>query len=82
MSYKQPIKKDSLNNWFTNIANFMNIVPNMINAKEKSTFCRWFDKLYEIDKRSLRLYLIKHKEQINPEYYDYVNIQYGRTVLK
>lgn len=82
MSYVEPNTSDSLNDWFSNMANFMNILPNILKATEKSTFCRWFDKLYEIDKRSLRLYLIKHKNKIDPEYYEYINIQYGQELLK
>lgn len=81
MSYKQPNTGDSVNDLFTNLANFMNIVPNMMNATEPTEFNLWFDKLYEIDKRSLKLYIEKHSNEIKSENYDYINLRYGRKII-
>lgn len=81
MSYKKPNTGDSVNDLFSNLANFMNIVPNMMNAKEPAEFNVWFDKLFEIDKRSLKLYVKKHNDKIKPENYDYINLKYGRKII-
>ena len=68
MSYVKPNTGDGVNDFFTNIVNFVNIAPNLLKCKNKRAFMTWFDKLYEIDKRSLVLYLREHKNEINPDY--------------
>lgn len=68
MSYVKPKTGDGVNDFFTNIGNFVNIAPNLLKYKNKRAFMAWFDKLYEIDKRSLVLYLREHKNEINPDY--------------
>ena len=81
MSYKKSNTNDGIYDLFSNLAYFTNIVPNLINTKTKKEFNLWFDKLFEIDKRSLKLYLEKNKNKINPENYEYINIKYNKKIL-
>ena len=81
MSYRKSNTNDGIYDLFSNLAYFTNIVPNLINAKTKKEFNLWFDKLFEIDKRSLKLYLEKNKNKINPENYEYINIKYNKKIL-
>lgn len=67
MSYVKPDTGDALNDYFTNISNFVNIAPNLLKVKNKHSFMAWFDKLFEIDKRALILYLKQNKEKIKPD---------------
>ena len=61
MSYVKPNTGNAVNDWFTNIVNFTNIAPRLLEIKNKPSFSIWLDKLEAIDKRSLYLYLRAHK---------------------
>lgn len=81
MSYVRKETGDSINNYFHDISNFMNILPNMINAQTKDEFQIWFDKLYIIDKRSLFLYISDNKDLINPMNHEYVNMRFKKDIF-
>ena len=73
MSYKSHTNaKDPLNNWFSNLADFVNISPNLLNASSIQSFEVWFEKLEQIDRRSLYLFIKEHKDEIPKEYLDSV----------
>ena len=81
MSYRPQNKtNDTLNNWFSNIADFMNITPNLLRASSKESFEVWFEKLEKIDKRSLFLFLKKHKDEIPKEYLDSVRDRFPKEI--
>ncbi len=64
MSYTQRKTNDSMNTWFSNMSDFMNIVPNLLTAESQDAFDLWCDKLMAIDKRSLVLYIRKNRDRI------------------
>ncbi|MBP3278308.1 MAG: hypothetical protein J6M44_05065 [Butyrivibrio sp.] len=81
MSYRPQNKtNDSLNNWFSNIADFINISPNLLKASSLDSFKVWFEKLEKIDRRSLYLFLKKHKDEIPKEYLDSVRNRFQKEI--
>lgn len=81
MSYKPPERTgDAVNDWFSRIADFMNISPNLLNASSKNSFEVWFEKLEQIDKRSLYFFLQKNRDKIPKEYLDMVKERFPKEL--
>ena len=73
MSYAAEKKEDSLNEWFSRNADFMNIVPRLVKAKDETEFALWFDKLRKIDPRTLYFWVKENREKLRPEYVELAN---------
>ncbi len=71
MSYKMPNSGNSMNDFFRRQVDFINMAPNLINAKTLDEFKVWYEKLVAVDKRSLYLYLCKNKNNIKLKYIEY-----------
>lgn len=80
MSYTPEKTNDMLNDYFTNLADFMSISPNILQADNKVDFLNWITKAEQIDKRTLLLFLRKHKEQINPEFLEIAQLRFRQTI--
>lgn len=68
MSFVKADTGDSLNDFFTDMADFMNISGNLLKADTLQVFIVWFEKLELINKRSLFLFLKQHKKEIRPQF--------------
>lgn len=64
MSYTKPNTGNSMNDFFTALTDFVQLSPNLLKAKNSESFEIWLEKLEAIDKRSLLLFLRKHKSEI------------------
>lgn len=64
MSYQKRDTKNALNNYFTRLRDFYMLAPKLLGAENLRSFEIWLDKLIQIDRRSLVLYLRKHKDEI------------------
>ena len=64
MSYRKPNTGNTMNDYFTSLADFTMIAPRLIEAKDEEHFESWLEKLLLIDRRSLLIYLKKHKSEI------------------
>jgi hypothetical protein len=64
MSYKRPNTGNSMNDLFTGLTDFVQLSPNLLQAKNSESFEIWLEKLEAIDKRALYLYVKKHKAEI------------------
>ena len=72
MSYSYIKTGDLTNDYITKIADFMNVLPNLVNAKSPEVFGIWYEKLEQIDRRSLTKYLVEHIDDIPTEYLHYI----------
>ena len=63
-----------------NMADFMNIVPNLKKAQSETEFKVWFEQLLKIDPRSLYLWIRKYKEELNPVYVDMVKDRFRKEL--
>ena len=81
MSYFVEKREDFLNEYFSRLADFYKILPNLENAKTKSAFLIWFEKLALIDRRSLYLYLKKNYSKFPPSYLKQVKSYFGYQFL-
>lgn len=70
MSYKRPSTGNSMNDYFTSLSNFVSLSDNLLAAKDSQEFEVWLEKLEEIDKRALYLFLKKNKDKISEDYMD------------
>lgn len=68
MSYRKPDTGNSMNDYFTSLADFVLLFPNLLNAKTEQNFIIWLNKLIAIDPRALVLKLRQHESEIDPEY--------------
>lgn len=68
MSYKRPNTGNTMNDYFTALSDFTQLAPNLLAAKNINAFQIWLEKLELIDKRSLHIYLQKHKNEIPPDH--------------
>ena len=82
MSYrpKRP-NDDSLYAFFSDMACFHNILPNLLNAEKEREFSLWLDKMYEINKRSLYLYITNNPEKFKPEFHKIINIKFQKHII-
>ena len=64
MSYRQPKTGNSLNDYFSALADFNMLSDHLLTAKTEESFQIWLEKLEAIDKRALYLYIKKHKAEI------------------
>ena len=64
MSYHKPDTGNSMNDYFTSLADFTMLAPHLLNAKDEEHFEVWLEKLLLIDRRSLLIYLRLHKDEI------------------
>lgn len=64
MSYHKPNTGNTMNDYFSSLLDFVTLAPNLLNVKNEHSFQIWLEKLEQIDKRSLILYLRKHKNDI------------------
>lgn len=83
MSYNfQNESDDSLNQLFTKMADFNSLSQNLIRAKDINSFVVWFDKLYQIDKRTLYFFLCKHYDEFDFLFIDYAQRFYKKNIQK
>jgi len=64
MSYRKPNTGNSMNDFFTALSDFVQLSPNLLQAKNSESFEIWLEKLEAIDKRSLLIFLRNHKDEI------------------
>lgn len=69
MSYQKRKTGNSMNDYFTRLRDFYLLVPNLEKAETPRTFELWLDKLVQIDRRSLILWLRKHQKTIPEDYW-------------
>ena len=70
MSYKRPNTGNSMNDYFTSLFDFVSLSDNLLTAKDSHEFEIWLEKLEEVDKRALYLFLKKNKDKISEDYMD------------
>lgn len=70
MSYVRPNTGDSLNDYFSSLNDFTMLAPNLLAAKDPRGFQVWFEKLEQIDRRSLLRYIRIHKADIPEAHLD------------
>lgn len=68
MSYPRPDTGNSMNDYFSALGDFVMLAPHLLRAETEQNFIIWLEKLELIDRRSLLLYLRKHREEIRPEF--------------
>lgn len=68
MSCSKPDTGNSMNDYFSALSDFVRLAPHLLEAGTEQEFVVWFEKLELIDRRSLLLYLRKHKDEIPPEH--------------
>lgn len=56
-------EKSRLDKFIIHLLNFNNIAPNLLSTSD-DIYERFFEKLYNIDKRALYLYIMYNKESI------------------
>lgn len=66
--YKKKKSSDSVNSWFSNMANFQRIAERMLQASTEMEFEVFLEKAMSIDKRSTCLFIEKYQQQIPPPY--------------
>lgn len=76
MSYRRPHTGNPLNNYMKSLNDFYTLVPHLLNANSKFEFEIWLEKLEQIDRRSLLLYMKKHKDEFKPEFLEMVQDRY------
>ena len=64
MSYKKPNTGNTMNDYFSSLADFTMLAPKLLHAPTEQSFIIWLHKLEAIDKRALFLYLKDNKEKI------------------
>lgn len=64
MSYRRPNTGNSLNDYFSALSDFNMLSDHLLSAKTEEAFEIWLEKLELIDKRSLFLFIRKHKNEI------------------
>lgn len=72
MSYNYKKTDDLTNDYVSRLADFMNILPNLINAETPENFGIWYEKLEQVDRRSLTKYLVENMDKIPTEYLNYI----------
>lgn len=70
MSYRKPDTGNSMNDYFSSLVDFTVVAPKLLSAKTPSEFNVWLEKLELIDRRSLLLYIRKHKDCIPDTHLD------------
>ena len=68
MSYRRPDTGNSMNDYFSALADFVMLAPHLLQAENSRSFQIWLEKLELIDRRSLLLYLRKHRDEIPEEH--------------
>ena len=64
MSYVKPNTGNTMNDYFTALNDFTMLSHKLLEVKNSQSFEIWLEKLEAIDKRSLFLFLKKHKNEI------------------
>ena len=81
MSYKNlNTSDDSLNQLFSNMANFHNMSQNLIKAESFEAFQVWFEKLELVDRRTLYLFMRKNHALFKDEFVDYAEMRLRRKL--
>ena len=80
MSYTKPATGNSLNDYFSSLIDFTSIAPHLIQARNAESFRIWLEKLELIDRRSLLLYLRKHKNEIPKKHLDIAQRRFAETI--
>lgn len=68
MSYKKPDTGDLLNDYFSQLTDFVSISPNLLNATSEQEFEVWLEKLELIDRRALFLFIQQNIKMLPVEY--------------
>lgn len=77
MSYKKPHTGNTMNDYFTRLMDFTRLSSNLLEADSDNNFEIWLDKLIQIDRRSLILFLKKNSDKIPNEYMERAKIRLG-----
>ena len=64
MSYLIEKREEFLNEYFSRLADFYRLAPRLLQSSSDEEFELWFEKLEQIDKRSLYLYIKKFYQRI------------------
>ena len=64
MSYKKPNTGNSMNNYFTALADFTLLAGKLLTVKNSHSFEIWLNKLEQIDRRSLLIFIRNNKAKI------------------
>lgn len=78
MSYKKPDTGNTMNDYFTRVGDFTRLAPKLLDARTVHNFEIWLDKLIQIDRRSLVLYLKAHEEEIPKEHWEKAKMRLNR----
>lgn len=68
---------ENIANLFIHYQDFCNIALNLINADDEK-FKRFFEKLYNMDKRALFLYIKSKKNEITKDQFEYAENYYTK----
>lgn len=82
MSYKKPDTGNSMNDYFTRVMDFHRLAFHLLNANTISLFEIWLDKLIQIDRRSLVLYLRINQNQIPLAHWERAESRLGRLLTE
>ena len=68
MSYKAPKAEDSLTEFMLREMDFLKLKKHMEQAKDFTTFIRWFEKLQLINPRAAFLWIQDNEDKYDPEW--------------
>ncbi len=72
MSYQKPESSgDLLYDFFVQAAEFVNVLPNLQNAKSMEASINWFEKLVQIDMRATYIHLCKNYNHYDKDFLGY-----------
>ena len=80
MSYRQPDTGNSMNDYFTSLTTFVMLSHHLLEADTPDLFEIWLEKLMLVDRRSLLLFLRKHKDEIPPEHMKLAQYHYAEEI--
>ena len=64
MSYHVKEREEYLNEYFSRLVDFNQLAPNLLSAQTDTEFELWFEKLEQIDKRYLYIYIKENYKKI------------------
>lgn len=80
MSYPKPNTGNSMNDYFSALADFTMLAPKLLQAKNSQSFQIWLEKLEAIDRRALFLWLKKHKEELPRKHLDIAQRRFEKEI--
>ncbi len=80
MSIKQPDTGNSMNDYFSALAEFTSRSHHLVEAADEEEFTRWFNELVQIDRRAMLLFLRQHKDEIPAEHIAIAQLTYEQQI--